>query len=189
MNNKPRILYHGSPYEIKDGIIRAKPAYRGGKKRIPVTAVFALSDDVHAKLYAVMRLLADGKMAPKERNTVYIERLQPNIFGKKVYLYELDSDGFIEDSDKGSYYCLEDKPIRKVTEIDVMREITSNTNDAIKVYVLKKQIDFSKMSKQDADDLWEKLLENKDNFELYIPNKNINMSILAQTVKGSGLNK
>lgn len=181
MNNKPEILYHGSGIEITDGFIRIKPAYIT-RTNEPITAVFALSDFVHAKLYAIMRLVAgDGKMSPCERDAVYIQRINQNI-PKKAYVYELDSDGFHRDMG-GSYYCLTDKKIKNIIEIDVMQEI--KTGD-LKVYVLKDEFNIKNMSR----DVWKEILKDKSKFELYKPNtNNVNMSMLAQTVKSSGLDK
>lgn len=157
----PKTLYHGSGIEITDGFIRVKPAYLT-KNDQPITAVFALSDFVHAKLYAIMRLVAgDGKIAPCERNGVYIQRINKNI-PKKAYVYELDSDGFKQDKG-GSYYCLTDKKIKKIIDIDVMQEIKTGQ---LKVYVLKDEFNIQNMS----GDAWEELLRDKSKFELYKPN-------------------
>lgn len=180
-NNLPKILYHGSGIEINDGFIRVKPAYLT-KNNQPITAVFALSDFVHAKLYAIMRLVAgEGKMAPCERDAVYIQRINKNI-PKKAYVYELDSDGFQQDKG-GSYYCLTDKKIKNTIDIDIMEEIRT---DLLKVYVLKDEFNIQDMS----GDTWKEILKDKSKFELYKPNEqNINMSILAKSMKDSGLNK
>ncbi len=183
MDNKPEILYHGSGIEITDadGFVRVKPAYLT-KNNQPITAVFALSDFVHAKLYAIMRLVAgEGKMAPCERDAVYIQRINKNI-PKKAYVYELDSDGFQQDKG-GSYYCLTDKEIKNRIDIDVMQEIQTGQ---LKVYVLKDEFNIQNMSR----DAWEEILKDKSKFELYKPNTtNVNVSMLAQTIKNSGINK
>ena len=180
-NDLPKILYHGSGIEINDGFIHVKPAYLT-KNNKPITAVFALSDFVHAKLYAIMRLVAgEGKMAPCERDAVYIQRINKNI-PKKAYVYELDFDGFQQDKG-GSYYCLTDKKIKNTIDIDIMEEIKTGQ---LKVYVLKDEFNIQNMSK----DAWEEILKDKSNFELYKPNtNNVNMSVLAQTVKSASLNK
>ena len=176
-NDLPKILYHGSGIEITDGFIRVKPAYLT-KNNQPIIAVFALSDFVHAKLYAIMRLVAGkGKMSPRERDGVYIQRINQNI-PQKAYVYELDSDGFQQDKG-GSYYCLTDKKIKNSIDIDVMQEIKTGQ---LKVYVLKDKFNIQNISK----DAWEELLKDKSNFELYKP---INISILAQSIKDIGLNK
>ena len=174
MNNKPEILYHGSGIEITDGFIRVKPAYLT-KNNQPITAVFALSDFVHAKLYAIMRLVAgEGKMSPCERNAVYIQRINKDI-PKKAYVYELDSDGFQQDMG-GSYYCLTDKKIKNIIEIDVMQEI--KTGD-LKVYVLKEEFNKPKFSM----DKWREIVKDKSKFELYKPDsKKLEMPILAKTL-------
>lgn len=180
MENKVKTLYHGSGIEITDGFIRVKPAYLT-KNNQPITAVFALADFVHAKLYAIMRLVAgEGKMSPCERNTVYIQRINKDI-PKKAYVYELDSDGFQQDM-SGSYYCLTDKKIKNIIEIDVMQEI--KTGD-LKVYILKDEFNIKNMSK----DAWKEILKDKSNFELYNPNaKTIDMAVLAKA-KYASFNK
>lgn len=174
MNNKPKILYHGSGIEITDGFIRVKPAYltRTGED---ITAVFALSDFVHAKLYAIMRLVADdGKISPCERDAVYIQRINQEI-PKKAYVYELDSDGFQQDMG-GSYYCLTDKKIKSIIEIDVMQEIK---NGKLKVHVLKKEFNKPEFSM----DEWKEIVKDKSKFELYKPDsKKLEMQILAKTL-------
>jgi len=177
MDTKPEILYHGSGTEITDGFIRMKPAYLT-RTNEPITAVFALSDFVHAKLYAIMRLVAgDGKMSPCERDAVYVQRINQNI-PKKAYVYELDSDGFHRDMG-GSYYCLTDKKIQNIIEIDVIQEIK---NGNLKVYVLKDEFNIKNMSK----DAWKEIMKDKNKFELYKPDsKKLEMQILAKTLKNS----
>ena len=177
MNNLPKTLYHGSGIEITDGVIRMKPAYLT-KTGEDITAVFALSDFVHAKLYAIMRLVAgDGKMSPCERDAVYIQRINQEI-PKRAYVYELDSDGFQQDMG-GSYYCLIDKKIKNVVEIDVIQEIK---NGNLKVYVLKDEFNIQNMSW----DVWTEIVKDKNKFELYKPDsKKLEMQILAKTLEHS----
>jgi hypothetical protein len=177
MNTKSKILYHGSGIEITDGFIRIKPAYLT-KTNEPITAVFALSDFVHAKLYAIMRLVAGkGKMSPCERNSVYIQRINQEI-PKKAYVYELDSDGFQQDVG-GSYYCLTDKKIKSVIEIDVRQEIKDGN---LKIYVLKDEFNKPEFSRAE----WVELVKDKNKFELYKPDsKKLEMQILAKTLENS----
>lgn len=172
MENKVKTLYHGSGIEITDGFIRVKPAYLT-KNNQPITAVFALSDFVHAKLYAIMRLVAgEGKMSPCERDAVYIQRINKDI-PKKAYVYELDSDGFQQDKG-GSYYCLTDKKIKNIIEIDVLQEIKTGN---LKVYVLKDEFNSQDMS----GDTWKEVLKDKSKFELYKPDfKKLDLQILAK---------
>lgn len=180
MNNKPKILYHGSQHKITDGVIHVKPAHTNHMQTETI-AVFATSDFAHAKNYACMRLIAEGWKAPRTSDALYVQKLKQDISGKKAYVYELDSDGFERDAD-GSYYSLTDKPIKKVIEIDVMQEIKSGN---IKIYVLKKGIDCP----SDRGDIWKELVNNKDKFELYKPDsKNLDMSVLAQ-MKDLSFNK
>lgn len=170
----PKRLYHGSQFKITDGFIRAKPAHIN-HMQTEVTAVFALSDLTHAKNYACMRLVASGWKSPRTSDTLYVQELQSNISGK-AYIYELDPDGFKRDAD-GSYYCLTDKQIKNVMEIDVMQEIQSGN---LKVYVLKDEFNIPNMSGTE----WTELLKDKDNFKLYSPNsRNLDMSILAQVLE------
>ncbi len=176
MNSKPKILYHGSQRHIESGVIRPMPAHRNNMKT-KVTAVFATSNFARAKNYACMRVIAYGLKSPIENDTLYVHTLNPDISGKKAYVYELDSDGFELDVGN-SYYSLIDKPIKKETIIDVMQEIQEGR---IKVYVLKPEINCP----PDRADIWEELVKDKDNFELYKPNTNsVNMSVLAQSMKG-----
>ena len=180
MNNKPKILYHGSQQKIIDGVIHVKPAYTN-HMQTETTAVFATSDFSHAKNYACMRLIAEGWKSPRTSNTLYIQKLKQDISGKKAYIYELDSDGFEKDAD-GSYYSLTDKPIKRVIEIDVMQEIKEGK---IKVYVLKEGL----KCPSDRGDIWKELVNNKDNFELYQPDsRNLDIALLAQ-MKDLGMNK
>lgn len=139
--------------------------------------VFATSDLVHAKNYAIMRLVGNGWKAPRERNVLYIQELNPNI-PAKAYVYELDSNGFKRDVD-GSYYCLTDKQINKVIEIDVMQEIK---NGNIKVYVLKDEFNTPNMSGAE----WGKIVKDKNNFELYKPDFNSkNIFVLSEARKSN----
>lgn len=172
----PKTLYHGSGVKITDGIIHAKPAHIN-HMQTAITAVFATSDLVHAKNYAIMRLVGNGWKSPRERNVLYIQELNPNI-STKAYVYELDSNGFKRDAD-ASYYCLTDKQINRVIEIDVMQEIK---NGNIKVYVLKDKFNTSNMSGAE----WGKIVKDKNNFELYKPDYNRkNISILSKALKSN----
>ena len=170
MNNIPKILYHGSQSEITDGFIRMRPGHINGMQT-PITAAFATPSYRHARLYAAMRIISNGWKWPKGIDTLYVERISPNISNSKAYVYEVSSDGFIPDGD--DYYCLNDVPILKTYEIDVMQEITSGN---IKVYVLK-----NKLASQPSLEEWRKICKHKDNFELYKPDsQNIDNVILSQ---------
>ena len=180
MENKVKTLYHGSQHKITDGIIHVKPAHTN-HMQTETTAVFATSDFAHAKNYACMRLIAEGWKSPRASDTLYVQKLKQDISGKKAYIYELGSDGFERDVD-GSYYSLTDKPIKKVIEIDVMKEIKEGR---IKVYVLKDDLNCP----LDRGDIWNELVNNKDNFELYKPDsKKLDMTVLTQA-KGLNFNK
>jgi len=173
MNAKPKILYHGSGIEITDGFIRVKPAHIN-HMQTPIVAVFATSDLVHAKNYAIMRLVGEGWKSPRERDVLYVQRLKPNIPGK-AFVYELDSDGFQQDVD-GNYYCLTDKKIKNVIDMDIMQEIRDGN---LKVYVLKDEFNIQNMSGK----AWEEIIKDKSKFELYKPDsKKLEMQILAQTL-------
>lgn len=165
MDTKPKTLYHGSKDKITDGIIHAEPAYMTATNT-PIKAVFATSDFAHARLYAVMRLIGNGWKAPRGSDSLYVEKMNHEI-PKKAYVYELDADGFEYDANT-DYYSVSDKKIKNIIEIDIMQEVK---NGNIKIYVLKDKIDFSNMSKEHARALWRELRRNKDNFELYNPNK------------------
>ena len=152
----PSVLYHGSKSEITDGVIHAHPAHRNHMKT-PVTAVFATANLTHAKLYAIMRLVGEGWLSPRGQGTLYVEKIKLD-FPSRAFVYELDSDGFERDVD-GSYYCLSDRPIKNIIEIDIKKEIR---NGNLKIYVLK-----DKKMPQPTADGWRELLQNPDNFELY----------------------
>lgn len=160
---KPKILYHGSGHKITDGFIRTKPGSINNMKT-EITAAFATSSFERARLYAMMREIASGWKTPGI-NSIYVEKIKPN-FPEKVYVYELDSDGFEHDTGT-DYYSLTDKPIKNVIEIDVMREIQNNN---IRIYVLKDKIDFTSMPRRQSMDLWCKTIEQRDKFEIYKPN-------------------
>ena len=159
-NNLNKTLYHGSPIKINDGLVRIKPGHINSMKT-EITAVFATSDFSHAKLYAAMRYIGDGWKSPRGSNTLFVQEIQKKI-SDKAYIYELDSDGFKQDEGT-DYYCLNDKEIKRIIEIDILEEIK---NGNIKVYVLQDKIDFSNLSRQKSLDLWRKTIkENK--FKLY----------------------
>ena len=180
MEYKAKTLYQGSQHKITDGIIHAHHAYLP-TTNTPITAVFATSDFARAKNYACMRLIATGWKSPRTSDTLYIQKLNPDISGKKAYIYELDSDGFEHDTDD-THYSLNDTPIKRAIEIDVMQEIM---NGNIKVYVLKQGIDCP----QDRGDIWAELLKNSANFELYKPDsKKLDMAFFAQ-MKDLSFNK
>ena len=162
MTEKPKILYHGSQHEITDGFIRMKPGHIHGMKT-PITAAFATPIYRHARLYAVMRIISNGWKAPSGIDTLYVECINPNITKQKAYVYEVSSDGFIPDGD--DYYCLNDVPILKTYEIDVMQEIR---NGNIKVYVLQDKVNFNGLSDEESLALWQQT-KKTGRFERYIP--------------------
>ena len=159
----PDVLYHGSRVKIDTGFIQMSPGYID-RMKTEITAVFATSDFAHARLYAVMRLIGSGWKSPVGSSALYVERLKPNI-PEKAYVYELDSDGFMHDTGT-DYYCLADKKIKRIIEIDVMQEIK---NGNIRVFVLKERIDFSNMSEKESGELWSKTTHQQDKFYLYHP--------------------
>lgn len=170
----PKRLYHGSQFKITDGFICARPAHIN-RMQTEITAVFALSDLTHAKNYACMRLVTSGWKSPRTSDTLYVQELKSNI-SSKAYIYELDSDGFKRDVD-GSYYCLTDKQIKNVMEIDVMQEIQSGN---LKIYVLKDEFNTPNMSGAE----WSEIVKDKNKFKLYNPNsRNLDMSILAKVLE------
>ena len=163
MNVNPKTLYHGSQYEITDGIVHVAPDYVGSLDA-QVNAVFATSDFSRAKIYAVMKLIGRGWLKPYHGTCLFVEKINHNI-PEKAYVYELDADGF-EHDDGTEYYSLKDKKIKNVTEINIIQEIKRGN---IKVYVLKEEIDFKHMSKQDARALWCETVQRTEKFELYKP--------------------
>ena len=111
-----------------------------------------------------MRLIGSGWKSPVGSYALYVERLKQNI-PEKAYVYELDSDGFIHDTGT-DYYCLADKKIRKIIEIDIMQEIKKGS---IRVYVLKEKIDFAHMPPEESGELWSKTTHQRNKFYLYHP--------------------
>ncbi len=162
MTEKPKILYHGSQHEITDGFIQMRPGHINGM-RTPITAAFATPSYRHARLYAAMRIISNGWKSPRGIDTLYVERISPNITNSKAYVYEVSSDGFIPDAD--DYYCLNDVPILKAYEIDVMQEIR---NGNIKVYVLQDKVNFDDLTEEEGLALWQKI-SRTSNFKRYVP--------------------
>lgn len=158
----PKTLYHGSRFKITDGFIRIKPGHINEMKT-EITAAFATSSFERARMYAMMREIASGWKTPCI-NSIYVEKMRPN-FPEKVYVYELDSDGFEHDTGT-DYYSITDKPIKNVIEIDIKHEIQSGN---IRIYVLKEKIDFLSMPWEEQLELWEQITHQQDKFELYKP--------------------
>ena len=169
MTDKPQILYHGSQHEITDGFIQMRPGHINGM-RTPITAAFATPSFKHARLYAAMRIISNGWKSPKGIDTLYVERISPNITNSKAYVYEVSSDSFIPDGD--DYYCLNDVPILKTYEIDVMQEIK---NGNIKVYVLQDKVNFDGLTEKEGLALWRKTCET-GNFKRYVPEEPIQIA-------------
>jgi hypothetical protein len=163
MTEKPKILYHGSQHEITDGFVRMKRAHINGM-RTPITAAFATPSYGHARLYAAMEIISRGWISPRSNDTLYVEKITSNIANRKAYVYEVSSDGFIPDGN--DYYCLNDVPILKTYEIDVMQEIK---NGNIKVYVLQDKVKFDGLSDKERLALWRNTLAT-GHFKRYIPN-------------------
>ena len=162
MTDKPKILYHGSPKKITDGYIRKKEAHINSMQT-PITAAFATPSYGHARLYAAMEIISRGWMSPRSNDTLYVEKITSNIANRKAYVYEVSSDGFIPDGH--DYYCLNDVPILKTNEIDVMQEIK---NGNIKVYVLQDKVNFDGLSDKERLALWRKTCKT-GNFKRYLP--------------------
>lgn len=163
----PAKLYHGSMKEKNDGIVKPflgdiKGAIPG--KREDVVAVFATTKS-KATVYAARHLIMGehGNCSLRStKNTLFTTTVNPNISGK-IYLYELDSDGFILDQDE-EYYCLTEKKILRTITLDVREEIRKGN---IKIYVPKVNIDFSKLSKQECHELFVKLTQDINNWRPY----------------------
>ena len=162
MTDKPKTLYHGSQSEITDGFIRMRPGHINGMQT-PITAAFATPSYGHARLYAAMEIISRGWMSPRSNDTLYVEKITSNIANRKAYVYEVSSDGFIPDGN--DYYCLNDVPILKTYEIDVMQEIK---NGNIKVYVLQDKVNFDGLSDKERLALWRKTCKT-GNFQRYLP--------------------
>lgn len=165
----PAKLYHGSMKEKKEGVIQPFPGNICGAipgKREDIVAVFATTKS-KATVYAARHLIMGhpGRCTLRGTgDTLFTTTVNPNISGK-VYLYEVDSDGFILDQDD-EYYCLTDKKILCVIELDVREEIKKGN---IKIYVPKANIDFSKLSEQEHDELFDKLKQDINNWRPYNP--------------------
>lgn len=173
MTDKPKTLYHGSQSEITDGFIRMRPGHINGMQT-PITAAFATPSYGHARLYAAMEIISRGWMSPRSNDTLYVEKITSNIANRKAYVYEVSSDGFIPDGN--DYYCLNDVPILKAYEIDVMQEIK---NGNIKVYVLQDKVNFDDLTEEEGLALWRKTCKT-GNFQRYIPS-DIDMTAILAT--------
>jgi hypothetical protein len=102
-------------------------------------------------------------MSPRSNDTLYVEKITSNIANRKAYVYEVSSDGFIPDGN--DYYCLNDVPILKTNEIDVMQEIKKGN---IKVYVLQDKVNFDGLSDKERLALWRQTCKT-GNFKCYLP--------------------
>lgn len=169
MTEKPKTLYHGSMKEKKEGVVQPFPGNIRGAipgKREDVVAVFATTKS-KATVYAARHLIMgkNGNCSLRgTNNTLFTTTVNPNISGK-IYLYEVDSEGFILDQDE-EYYCLTEKKILRTITLDVREEIRKGN---IKIYVPKVNIDFSKLSEQERDELFVKLKQDINNWRPYIP--------------------
>lgn len=165
----PEKLYHGSMKEKKEGVVQPflgniKGAIPG--KREDIVAVFATTKS-KATVYAARHLIMGehGNCSLRStKDTLFTTTVNPSISGK-IYLYELDSDGFILDQDE-EYYCLTEKKILRTITLDVREEIRKGN---IKIYVPKVNIDFSKLSEQERDELFIKLKQDINNWCPYTP--------------------
>ena len=175
----PAKLYHRSMKEKNDGIVKPflgniKGAIPG--KREDVVAVFATTKS-KATVYAARHLIMGeyGNCSLRgTNNTLFTTTVNPNISGK-IYLYELDSEGFILDQDE-EYYCLTQKKILRTITLDVREEIRKGN---IKIYVPKVHIDFSKLSEQERGELFDKLKQDINNWHPYNPSDIDMTAILA----------
>ncbi|MBR3782380.1 MAG: hypothetical protein IKL14_03270 [Alphaproteobacteria bacterium] len=165
----PEKLYHGSMKEKKEGVIQPFPGNIKGaipRKREDIVAVFATTKS-KATVYGARHLIMGeyGNCSLHDtKDTLFTTTVNPNISGK-IYLYELDSEGFILDQDE-EYYCLTEKKILRTITLDVREEIRKGN---IKIYVPKANIDFSKLSEQERDELFDKLIQDINNWRQYNP--------------------
>ena len=179
MTEKPKTLYHGSQKEITDTLLHvSKGNIRGAipGKREDVVAVFATTKS-KATVYAARHLIMGhpGRCTLRGTgDTLFTTTVNPNISGK-IYLYEVDSDGFILDQDE-EYYCPTEKKILRTITLDVREEIRKGN---IKIYVPKDSIDFSKLSEQEHDELFVKLKQDINNWRPYNPSDIDMTAILA----------
>lgn len=179
MTEKPKTLYHGSMKEKNEGVVlpflgNIRGAIPG--QREDVTAVFATTKS-KATVYAARHLIMGehGNCSLcGTKDTLFTTTVNPNISGK-IYLYELDSDGFILDQDE-EYYCPTEKKILRTITLDVREEIRKGN---IKIYVPKANIDFSKLSDQERDKLFVKLKQDINNWQPYNPSDIDMTAILA----------
>ncbi len=175
----PAKLYHGSMKEKKEGVIQPFPGNIKGTipgKREDVVAVFATTKS-KATVYAARHLIMGehGNCSLRgTNNTLFTTTVNPNISGK-IYLYEVDSEGFILDQDE-EYYCLTEKKILRTITLDVREEIRKGN---IKIYVPKVNIDFSKLSEQERGELFVKLKQDINNWRPYNPSDIDMTTILA----------
>ncbi len=178
MTNIPKILYHGSVQKITDGIIHPKPGHINCMTET-VTAVFATTFD-KAKIYAARHIINRGICSLRgTTDCLFTTKANPNLSGK-FYVYELDGDGFVLDGNQ-EYYCSTNKPIKNVYELDIASEIQ---NGNIKIFVPKENIDISKLSPEQHNELFNKLIQRADNFKLYNPIPEKQMSnILNQSLE------
>lgn len=173
----PKTLYHGSMKEKKEGVVQPFPGNICGTTpghREDITAVFATIRP-RALVYAARHLIMGehGNCTLRgTKNTLFTTTVNPNISGK-IHLYELDSDGFILDQDE-EYYCPTEKKILRTITLDVREEIRKGN---IKIYVPKTNIDFSKLSEQERDELFVKLKQDINNWRQYNPS-DIDMSAI-----------
>ena len=179
MTDKPKTLYHGSQSEITDTHLHISQGNIKGAipgKREDVVAVFATTKS-KATVYAARHLIMGehGNCSLRgTKDTLFTTTVNPNISGK-IYLYELDSDGFILDQDE-EYYCLTEKKILRTITLDVREEIRKGN---IKIYVPKVNIDFSKLSKPERGELFVKLKQDINNWRPYNPSDIDMAAILA----------
>lgn len=165
----PEKLYHGSMKEKKEGVIQPFPGNIKGaipRKREDIVAVFATTKS-KATVYGARHLIMGehGNCSLHDtKDTLFTTTVNPNISGK-IYLYELDSEGFILDQDE-EYYCLTEKKILRTITLDVREEIRKGN---IKIYVPKANIDFSKLSEQEREELFVKLKQDINNWRQYNP--------------------
>ena len=169
MTEEQKILYHGSQEKITGTHLHVSTGNIRGAipgKREEVVAVFATTKS-KATVYAARHLIMGfpGRCTLRGTgDTLFTTTVQPNISGK-IYLYEVDSDDFILDQEE-EYYCLTDKKILRVIELDVREEIRKGN---IKIRVPKEPIDFSKLSEQEHDELFYKLRQDINNWCPYTP--------------------
>ncbi|MCL2338657.1 MAG: hypothetical protein FWC51_01730 [Proteobacteria bacterium] len=126
MTELPKVIFHGSSTPLQAGdFLRPNETFDSDMKR-KMTAIFATPDFDYAKSFAITSAIRpNGITWIMNKKFISQKITNPPRAGMKLFVFELDGDGFALDA-RREYFYPGEKEIIAVHEFDLMDEIKNN---------------------------------------------------------------